>query len=115
MTVGTTARRGIDGLASVLRIVGMLIVLVLVLHIVLTLLDANPANTIATMINQLADTFNLGLSNLFLPPTPSSARAQLRHGRPGLVRDHERRGAHRAPHPLSLSIWLRPRTAEHPA
>ena len=84
MTVGTTARRGIDGLASVLRIVGMLIVLVLVLHIVLTLLDANPANTIATMINQLADTFNLGLSNLFLPPDPKLAIV-LNYGTAALV------------------------------
>jgi len=84
VTVGTTARRGIDGLASVLRIVGMLIVLVLVLHIVLTLLDANPANTIATTINQLADTFNLGLSNLFLPPD-DKLRIVLNYGTAALV------------------------------
>jgi hypothetical protein len=70
VTVGTTARRGIDALGSVLRIVGMLIVLVLVLHIVLTLLDANPANTLAMSIHELADQFNLGLSNLFLPADP---------------------------------------------
>jgi hypothetical protein len=65
MAVGTAARRGIDGLASVLRIIGMLIVAILVVHIVLVLLDANPANTFASTIASLADTFDLGLSNLF--------------------------------------------------
>jgi len=70
VTVGTTARRGIDALGNVLRIIGSLIVLVLVLHIVLTLLDANPANGLASSIHELADTFNLGLSNLFLPADP---------------------------------------------
>jgi len=68
--VGTTARRGIDVLAGVLQLVGMLIVLVLVLHIVLTLLAANPANQLAMLIHQTADTFDLGLSNLFLPADP---------------------------------------------
>ncbi len=70
MTVGSTARRGIDALANVLRIVGMLIVAVLVVHIVLTLLDANPANTLAALIRDAADTFNLGLADLFLPTDP---------------------------------------------
>jgi hypothetical protein len=70
VTVGTTTRRGIDALAGVLRLVGMLIVLVIVVHIVLTLLDANQANQLAMLIHELADTFNLGLSNLFLPADP---------------------------------------------
>jgi hypothetical protein len=70
VAVGSTARRGIDALGNVLRIVGLLIVTVLVVHIVLTLLDANPANGLATLIRQTADTFNLGLSNLFLPADP---------------------------------------------
>jgi hypothetical protein len=65
MAVGTTARRGIDGLASVLRIIGLLIVAVLVVHIVLTVLGANPANAFASTIASLASTFDLGLSNLF--------------------------------------------------
>ena len=42
MAVGTTAQRGIGALASVLRVIGMAIVAVLVVHIVLTLLSANP-------------------------------------------------------------------------
>jgi hypothetical protein len=70
VAVGSTARRGIDALANVLRIVGMLIVTVLVVHIVLTLLGANPENGLTQLIRDAADTFNLGLSNLFLPQDP---------------------------------------------
>lgn len=65
MAVGTTARRGIDMFAGLLRIVGLLIVAVLVVHILLVVLEANPANTFAQTIAELADTFDLGLSNLF--------------------------------------------------
>jgi hypothetical protein len=70
VSVGSTARRGIDALANVLRIVGMLIVMVLVVHIVLTLLGANPENGLTQLIQDAADTFNLGLSDLFLPQDP---------------------------------------------
>jgi hypothetical protein len=68
--VGSTAQRGIDALGNVLRIVGMLIVTVLVVHIVLTLLGANPENGLAQLIRDGADIFNLGLSDLFLPQDP---------------------------------------------
>jgi hypothetical protein len=68
--VGSTAQRGIEALANVLRIVGMLIVTVLVVHIVLTLLGANPENGLTQLIRDAADTFNLGLSDLFLPQDP---------------------------------------------
>jgi hypothetical protein len=54
----------------VLRIVGMLIVTVLVVHIVLTLLGANPENGLTQLIRDAADTFNLGLGDLFLPQDP---------------------------------------------
>lgn len=70
MPVGTTARRGAGLLASVLRVVGLLIVAVLVVFIVLTLLDANFANTFAAAVRDLAAYFDLGLSNLFLPANP---------------------------------------------
>jgi hypothetical protein len=43
------------------------------LHIVLTLLQANPANVVAALIARLAATFDLGLSNLFLVPDPMLA------------------------------------------
>ncbi len=70
MAVGTTARRGAGIIASLLRIVGLLIVAVLVVFIVLTLLDANFANTFAAAIRDLAGNLDLGLSNLFLPADP---------------------------------------------
>jgi hypothetical protein len=75
VAVGTTARRGASLLASVLRVIGLLIVAVLVVYIVLTLLDANPANTFAMAVTDLAEYFNLGLSNLFLPADPKLAVA----------------------------------------
>lgn len=70
MTVGTTARRGAGLLASVLRVVGLLIVAVLVVFIVLTLLNANFGNTFAAAVKDLAASLDLGLSNLFLPADP---------------------------------------------
>jgi hypothetical protein len=82
--VGSTARRGIDALANVLRIVGMLIVTVLVVYIVLTLLDANPENSLAALIRDAADTFNLGLADLFLPADPKLA-VVLNYGTAALI------------------------------
>ena len=70
MAVGTTARRGAALIASLLRIVGLVIVAVLVVFIVLTLLDANFANTFAMYVKGLAGYFDLGLANLFLPADP---------------------------------------------
>ena len=84
MAVGRTARRGIDALGNVLRIVGMLIVTVLVVHIVLTLLGANPENGLTQLIRVAADTFNLGLSDLFLPEDPRLA-VVLNYGAAALI------------------------------
>ncbi|MDN5915501.1 MAG: hypothetical protein L0I76_10415 [Pseudonocardia sp.] len=72
-TVGTTARRGAGFLASLLRIVGMVIVAILVVHIVLTLLDANPANFVTQFVAKWSSMFNLGLGNLFTPDQPKMA------------------------------------------
>ena len=66
---GATAR-GADTAARALRTIGYAIVAVLVLHIVLTLLQANPANAVAALVARLAATFDLGLSNLFLVGDP---------------------------------------------
>jgi hypothetical protein len=84
VAVGSTARRGIEALGNVLRIVGMLIVAVLVVHIVLTLLDANPANALAGLVRDAADTFNLGLQDLFLPADPKLA-VLLNYGTAALI------------------------------
>ena len=84
MAVGSAARRGIDALGNVLRIVGMLIVTVLVVHIVLTLLGANPENGLTQLVRDAAETFNLGLGNLFLPEDPR-LRVVLNYGTAALI------------------------------
>ena len=66
---GTTARAG-NAVARVLRTIGYAIVAVLLLHIVLTLLQANPANALTSLVARLAGMFDLGLSNLFLVADP---------------------------------------------
>jgi hypothetical protein len=70
MAVGATTRRGAGVVASVLRLVGMLIVLVLVVFIALTALDANFGNVWAAAVREAADYFDLGLANLFQPANP---------------------------------------------
>ncbi len=77
--MGTTARRGAGLLASAIRLVGLLIVSVLAVFIVLTLLDANFANTVAAAVRDLAAYVDLGLSNLFLPANPK-IRVLLNYG-----------------------------------
>lgn len=62
-SVGT--RRAVGAVATVLRVIGLVIVAILVIHILLTLFDANPANTFATFIRDGANTFSLGLTDLF--------------------------------------------------
>ncbi len=49
------------------RIVGWLFALILVAHVVLTLGDANPTNTITTFVASWADRLQLGFANLFTP------------------------------------------------
>jgi hypothetical protein len=84
LTMGTTARRGAGMLASILRVIGLAIVAVLVAYIVLTLLDANPANGWASFVRGLAEYFDLGLSNLFVPAQPKLAVA-LNYGVAALI------------------------------
>ncbi|AEA22633.1 hypothetical protein ACFQ34_15405 [Pseudonocardia benzenivorans] len=84
MSVRTSARRGVGMLATALRIVGMVIVAFLVLHIVLTLLDANPANGLTTFVADVSSRFTLGLDDLFLPDEPK-LRVTLNYGVAAIV------------------------------
>ncbi len=68
LVAGAAARVG-DTLARVLRTIGYAIVAVLVLHIVLTLLQANPANAVAALIARLAGDVRPG----HVEPLPSPA------------------------------------------
>lgn len=72
-TVGTTLRQGLGIIATIVRIVGLVIVAILVGHIVLTLLDANPQNFLTEFVASWAATLNLGLGNLFVPEQPKLA------------------------------------------
>lgn len=64
------ARRGSDSVANVLRVIGLVIVAILVLHILFTLLQANPGNELTQLIARGAALFDLGLSDLFLVGDP---------------------------------------------
>ena len=66
----TSTRGGAYALARGLNAVGLAVVAVLVVYIVLTLLEANPANPAARLVRELAEYFDLGLSNLFLVGNP---------------------------------------------
>lgn len=57
-------------LATLIRIVGGLAVLILVAHIVLTLGDANPANGITRLVASWADRLQIGFRGLFTPANP---------------------------------------------
>ena len=65
-----TLARGASAVARALRTIGYAIVAVLLLHIALTLLGANPENVVAAQIRRLADAFDLGMSTLFLVADP---------------------------------------------
>jgi hypothetical protein len=84
VAVGTSAKRGLGALASVLRTVGLLIVAVLVAHVVLTLLRANPDVWLVALVRDLADAFDLGLAALFQPADPVLAVA-LNYGTAALL------------------------------
>ena len=65
-----STRGGAHALARVLNTIGLAIVAVIVTYVMLTLLEANPDNTAATLVRQLAEYFDLGLANLFLVDDP---------------------------------------------
>jgi hypothetical protein len=72
-SVGT--RRAVGAVATVLRVIGLVIVAILVIHILLTLFGANPANSFATFIRDGARMFSLGLTDLFNFPDPKLSAA----------------------------------------
>jgi hypothetical protein len=56
--------------ATVVRWIGLLLAIVLVVHVVLTVGSANPANGITTFFADLADPIALGFRDLFTPADP---------------------------------------------
>ncbi|MCD2192973.1 hypothetical protein LQ327_06170 [Actinomycetospora endophytica] len=77
--------RGVLGLlGGLVRLVTGLFAAVLIVHIVLVVLGANPDNTVARVITELADSLTLGLQNLFLLGNPT-LQVVVSYGLPALV------------------------------
>jgi hypothetical protein len=74
------ASRGAYTAARVLSAIGYAIVAILVIHIVLTLLGANPANAFAAFFATAAGFFSLGLGNLFLFPDNPALQTAVNYG-----------------------------------
>lgn len=68
-------RKAVGVAASFLRLIGLIIVAILVIHILLTAFGANAANPFATFIRDGANMLSLGLVDLFtqLPPKLATA------------------------------------------
>lgn len=64
--------RFIGILAGVVRWVCLIFALILVLHIVFVVAEANPDNTIVEFMKAWADRLTLGFKNLFLPEDPKA-------------------------------------------
>ncbi len=73
-SVRETRARIVGILATAIRVVGWVIVVVLVAHVALQLGDANPANGITTFAQSWANRLELGFRDLF---TPADARVRL--------------------------------------
>jgi hypothetical protein len=79
------ASRGGRTAASVVGAIGYVIVAILVIHIVLTLLGANPANAFAAFFATAAGFFSLGLGNLFLFPDNPAMQTAVNYGIAALI------------------------------
>lgn len=84
MATRSKARQGIDVVATALRAIGLTIVAILAVHVVLTVFEANPDNGLARLIRTVADIFDLGLADLFVPDNPKLAVA-LNYGTAALI------------------------------
>lgn len=62
--------RAVNGAATIVRAVATVFAVVLVVRVVLTLGNANPANGIVTRVADLAQPLALGFTDLFTPADP---------------------------------------------
>jgi hypothetical protein len=81
---GAAAGRALGALASLVRIVTVVFAAILVIHVVLVVASANPANGVAQSIAAAANHLTLGLGDLFAPSSPSLA-VILNYGLPAVV------------------------------
>jgi hypothetical protein len=81
---GAVIGRTLGVLASLVRIVTVVVAAVLVVHVVLVVASANPQNGVAMAVASAADHLTLGLGDLFAPTSPSLA-VVLDYGLPAVV------------------------------
>ncbi|ONI78961.1 hypothetical protein ALI144C_29945 [Actinosynnema sp. ALI-1.44] len=67
---GATRAQVVGVIAAVVRWIGLLCTLVLVIHVLLTVGSANPANGITSFFADVADPVALGFKDLFTPSDP---------------------------------------------
>jgi hypothetical protein len=66
---GTDVRaKAINILAGVVRWIGLIAAVILVVHVILVVGEANPANWITKLVRSLADVLSLGFKDLFNKP-----------------------------------------------
>ncbi|HEX4099175.1 MAG: hypothetical protein WAN20_06240 [Pseudonocardiaceae bacterium] len=82
-SVRATRTRIATVIATLIRIVGGLFVLILVAHVLLTLGNANPANGITMFVKYWADRLQLGFRDLF-NPADAKTRLVINYGIPAL-------------------------------
>ena len=70
--------------ASVIRILTVIFAAILVIHVVLAVAGANPANGITIFFSDLANNLTLGIGDLFLPAS-ESLRIILNYGLAAVV------------------------------
>jgi hypothetical protein len=63
-----TRAKAVGLLADVVRWIGLAAAVILVIHVLLVVGEANPANWIARVTSNLADWFSLGFKDLFTKP-----------------------------------------------
>jgi hypothetical protein len=63
-----TRAKALGLLADIVRWVGLVAAVILVIHVVLVAGEANPANSIAKAVGNLADVASLGFKDLFNKP-----------------------------------------------
>jgi hypothetical protein len=77
-------RKVLTAAASVIRILTVVLAAILVVHVILAVAGANPANGITIFFRDLADNLTLGIGDLFLPAS-ESLRIILNYGLAAIV------------------------------
>jgi hypothetical protein len=71
--VGAATRGAVDWVATLVRVLGLLIAAILVIHILHIVSVVDPVNAFAAFVRDGANTFSLGLAGLFTPPNQKLA------------------------------------------